>query len=556
MAPHLFQREMEQIRSYDDFDEKYGLICPTETNAEFAVSGNWSFLVRPRHYDGKLQNEWRIIKDDLCDMIDGHDGVGFPTERTIDFPADAPEEILKSWQAQLRDDFARRMVKVYETAVHATPPIPVANVNEFQGDAYGLKDKQLKAKFIEEMWRDGKPVSTSSRHEFTKTEFDLYFTHGLFAHLQQVFDDVGHPETAAAMIAEAKKGITITVDPTDATRAAALSEETQYPRIVSVNLLPPELSPDMRSIIFPSTTANGVVALKTGGGALWVSTRGGAMTLGDSAWEYLTSSHTNANLWRLASGGRTPVSLSDGIGNHSKITSFCVQDDKLWMTLEQGGVCRLTPADSKETLYGDKEGVLSKQMFASALMGNRLFFGGGEPRNGKLNYVELPGLVWKSQNLASGEQIKVLQPLAHHLLVNNQVLDVNNGGWRSLDFDVLGAAVDSKTFWLGTRRGLVSYDPESGAKHEWRSVKGGYYVDAEGKPGTNAAPTSRLPGAVTALANDGDFLWIGTTTRFDRSLDGNGNKGGWVNGYYGTYAVAGNARNFRQMGKLAELVHG
>ena len=171
-------------------------------------------------------------------------------------------------------------------------------------------------------------------------------------------------------------------------------------------------------------------------------------------------------------------------------------------------------------------------MLTSAFIENRLYFGGGEPGSGKLNYVELPELNWKSQNLQSGEQVKVLQPLNRSLLVNNQVLDVHKARWQSLEFEVLAATVDSKMFWLGTRQGFASYDPESGAKHEWKPLKEGYFVDSNGNPKTKAFPQSRLPGAVTALSNDGDFLWMAATTRFDRSKYGNGTRGKWIDGCY------------------------
>jgi hypothetical protein len=63
-------------------------------------------------------------------------------------------------------------------------------------------------------------------------------------------------------------------------------------------------------------------------------------------------------------------------------------------------------------------------------------------------------------------------------------------------------------------------------------LPGGYLVDAgSGKPVATTQP-SRLPGAVTALADDGEFLWVGATTRFDPSLSGNGLEGQWTNGRY------------------------
>ena len=68
--------------------------------------------------------------------------------------------------------------------------------------------------------------------------------------------------------------------------------------------------------------------------------------------------------------------------------------------------------------------------------------------------------------------------------------------------------------------------------HYHLSGSGSYVADTNNCAVATMVPTSRLPGAVTAVANDGDFLWVATTTRFDPSLSGNGIEGQWVDGYF------------------------
>lgn len=556
----LFWQEMEQIRSYDDFGDKFGLISLVEVESDLVPRGRWFLPRKPFNVDYGLEGTWMSVQSDLCNTIDGHDSVGFPTDKPADFPTDAPRDVLQAWQAQIRDDFAQRLFSMYEKAIHAKPPIQVLNAHLYidYGIAYALKDKELKAKFIEDLWPTyvaARDIPTA-RREFSEEEFDFFFAQGLFPKIRQVFADVGRPQQAETMIALFKQRVTITGNPTDATRAQAVAAEALRPRLVSVNLLPPKLSPNLRSIIFSSREANGVVALKIGSGPLWVS----------------TSSQTNAAFWRLTPDSATPELLSPKIGKHSIITSFCEQNGKLWMTFDQGGVGCMNSTNLESVFYGDKEGVLSRQMFASALVDNKLFFGGGEPTSGKLNYVELPGLIWKSQALEGNEQIKLLQPFGHYLLVNNSILDLASGSWqpverpssgknagllgtKPLEFNVLSAIGNSQALWLGTTHGLVLCNPDNSIAQHWDPLPGGYLVDASGSAKTVAlkyrraeknnyvvdtnmtaptatAPTSRLPGAVTALADDGDFLWIASTTRFDPSLSGNSTEGRWVNGYY------------------------
>ncbi len=310
----------------------------------------------------------------------------------------------------------------------------------------------------------------------------------------------------------------------------------------------------MKYVLFHgASTVHGVVALTDMDGAIWISTRGGPMTMDDPAWEYLVRPQPDSAVWRLPSGDTTPELLSPRLGQHSKVTSFCPQGDKLWLTLEQDGVFCITPGTLQVERYGDKEGVLSREMFASAYAGGRLYFGGGEPNHGRLNTVELPSVSWKRQETGgeNGPPIVVLRRYAQSLLVNDRVLDTSTGQWRSVsdavlrgyphpasklmpipDFMVLAATAGSGSLWIGSTRGLSSFDPDTGAVKNWFPLPGGYLVDAGSGEFVANSTTSRLPGAVTALADDHQFLWVGATTRFDPSLSGNGHEGQWINGHY------------------------
>ena len=572
----LFGQRLEQIRSYDDFEDKFGLITPKEMEPNLLPAGQRLFFSKPGDLDTPLKAYWLGALRDVCDAINGK-------EKISDFPMDAPRNVLESWRDQLNDDLARRVFTAYETAIHANPPLTIRNAYVLLDDhAFALKDKQMKAKFIEDLWPTYLETRylPPARHEYSAEEFDLYFTKGLLADVQRAFTEAGRPQAAEPLIAALKQKIKIVGNPTDATRAAAVAAEAMLPKLAAVDLLPPRLKPGFKHVLFPDKLpVDGVVALKSDEGVLWVSTRSGAMTWRNPAWEYLTSSHTNAAVWRLPAGNNAPEMISSKLGQHSKVTSFCAQPGRLWMTLEQDGVFGFAPATLQNTRYGDKQGVLSRQMFASAQVGGRLYFGGGEPNNGKLNYVELPGLLWKSQDLGSvgNSQILLLQSLGHQLLVNDLLLDIENGGWRSMhdellqeypyrrtdpmsppEFAVLAATADSKTMWLGTTLGLLSYNPDTREKHSWFSRPGGYLVNVKSGEAVTSAPKSRLPGAVTALMDDGNFLWVAITTRFDPALSGNGHEGQWINGCYvltlrpGCFGIASQWGGWRNMYAINE----
>jgi hypothetical protein len=478
----LFWQTMEQLHSYADFDEKYGLIAPKEFETDLMPPGESFDFSRPDKLDDNLVQWWRVALQNVSETIQGKDGVGIPITRMAGFPLDAPPEVTRAWRDQLKDNY------------------------------YG----SLAA---EEKTRPGKKMPLLNED-----------------------------------VEKGPQGVAIEDDATGWTNRQEL---------VALDLLPPRLNPELQYVMFPENAkADGIVALKYSNGALWASTQTGGLTLDDPAWGYLTWPHANSALWRLAPGESAFEMLSGNGGPRSAVTSFCKQPDRLWMTLDQDGVSSLVPGSMQSASYGDKQGVLSRHMFASAVVGNHLYFGGGEPNNGKLNYVELSGLEWKSQDLGdgSGAQVKLLQPFGHSLLVNDRILDTSNGSWRSIrelanenvaqgnrgmrlpKFDILSAAADSNTLWLGTTIGLIAYNPDTKARQNWFSLAGGYLVDVRsGVPHTSGTPPSRLPGSVTALANDGDFLWVAATTRFDSSHAGNGYEGQWINGHFVLSSLPGGA---------------
>ena len=305
-------------------------------------------------------------------------------------------------------------------------------------------------------------------------------------------------------------------------------------------------------MLFPNPeSVQGIVALQWDHASLWVSTRGGGLGDRDPAWEYLIGTHTNAALWRLPGGGGALESIPLAVPDASEITSLCVQSSNLWLTMQQDGVACLNLRTREQTLYGDRQGVLSRQMFASAVMGDRLYFGGGEPNNGKLNFVETPGRVWKGQNLPGASQIKLLASFGGYLAVDDQLLQVDTGAerpirdlfpseatgwhnpWRAMDvFAALAATSDASGFWVGTTVGLTAYNPNTQAKRTWLGLYRGFLVDTNAQAYGAVTPPVRLPGAVTALANEGDFLWVGATTRFvPTSIESDGSVF-WTNGYY------------------------
>ena len=296
--PDMLGQRREQVGSYLDFAKKYSLITPREFEADLARNP-WSQYLTPRTVDFDMVMVWHIAL--------GKAGL----------PSDAPQDARDAWSSQTSGDFAEQVFAMSEAALHTTPPISLTRIvssTQMLNYASALKDQQARAKFVEDIWPaylEGRD-SPTARHEYSAEEFDVYFTKSLFADLRRIFADAGRPAEAETLIAQFKQKVTVVGNPA----AKVEAEMANARQLVALDLLPPQLKPDVKYVLFHGvSTAHGVVALTAMDGALWISTRGGPMTVDDPAWEYLVRPQSDPAVWRLSLGNGAPELLSPKLGS-------------------------------------------------------------------------------------------------------------------------------------------------------------------------------------------------------------------------------------------------
>lgn len=117
-------------------------------------------------------------------------------------------------------------------------------------------------------------------------------------------------------------------------------------------------------------------------------------------------------------------------------------------------------------------------------------------------------------NSKTGEQRDIrgtlFQDSPRRLIGQNSIME---------DSVVLASVADTNGIWLGTTVGLIFLDPKTGEQRNWFTYPEGFSAWYSYETGwKSAAETytnySRLRGSITALANDGEFLWVATSTRF------------------------------------------
>ncbi len=338
-------------------------------------------------------------------------------------------------------------------------------------------------------------------------------------------------------------------------------------RLSPPNLRPNEITPEVQRIQFPPSFEVRVIRqLAYHEGRLWVLAMDERSSPSSDATPDLSGETLDKRnrLWCLAADGTKPE-LFKADSLPTKINSFLFQDDQLWLAGESVGVLDLKHQSFRK--YGLAEGLAMREIETLAFAGGRLVAAGDsfrlssfDPAVSRWENLPLPpaGLSHGSEKLylLTGNE-RWLAYGAGATLLRDFVV----GSWTNLApvHSPQSFAFDDSTCWIGSASGLHAYTPKTRTLRSWNapvSVQSpmvgmgyGHYMGNQtiqedqlealagqirGSLGKMARErrqrradrrnqkdamdplsiTSRIPEAVTALANDGEFLWLG----FDNKL--------------------------------------
>ncbi len=410
----------------------------------------------------------------------------------------------------------------------------------------------------------------------TAADFDRSYYHQEYMKgIQQTFTAVDATAKGAEMAKKYRDTVVIeekNMPPKPAPAPAPPME------LVTLDFHPPVLDAPVRSVVFPSKPPiTGIVTLLFHENRLWISGRKGFRNSSPGLnfqLAYLIESSVEDSLWICGEDGRDLAPVSEKIGCKSKVTSMTPYQGQMWLTLMDGGVWSVD-RDFKVRRFGDKEGVVSPLMFAGAEEGGRLYFAGGEPEIGLVNVHDPKAGTWKRldvdqtvvdrcvyceskvlpqiQRMGIFEQSLIVgasSQIAQWRDANILKMDLKTGKWTNLDGELLQGYLRPKTaaesyagkwppflyavekddsgLWLGITGGLIRYnptrnkiqtwfsDPDMGIWEKPKTVERIAQFSKGGKLPAGTYPFTRLQGSVTALASDGEFLWVGATTNGER----------------------------------------
>ncbi len=235
--------------------------------------------------------------------------------------------------------------------------------------------------------------------------------------------------------------------------------------------------------------------------------------------------------------------VSETLGPHSQINSIVEADGLLWLALEFDGVWNLHPYSRQITKFGVKEGLLTPNMFHSAVTKDKIYFGGTREGKRLLNVFDRHSKTWgrmdvtpapsskKEEKPSPTTRLKLpasmqwICPQGPWLLIGSDpwiLIDVRTAQARTLRevmrvpsiatppkeeeslisrffggekskpqtspkiFSVNVCCAGDKGYWLGTSDGLRFLDPDTGKMEAW----------------------SCPAGAISNLMVDGEYLWI------------------------------------------------
>jgi hypothetical protein len=332
-------------------------------------------------------------------------------------------------------------------------------------------------------------------------------------------------------------------------------------------LLPPEL--DCRPVpIRPGPGPFTINALHFDGTHLWISAEHGDYTSStNEIWrQRLLLAGRSSKLYRWQPGHPKVESITPDLALPSKICAMASSEDDLWLGTKEHGVFQLNrTTGALIRVWNVSTGLPTDIIYALNWHNNSLMVGGGDLHRGHLFEISegvegavilpVPGwrediARWRQESTPKSQfgEISIIERAhgrtlvvaggAQPLLWNdesgeavNLVDSVLGGNGRhggsGQNGCVMAVAHDEAGWWLGTDVGLARLAPDGELLQRWNTPRGGYFfyqpnwvpiLRHRGILRRNFAITTRLVGAVTALAVDGDYLFVAVSTEVDDYL--------------------------------------
>jgi hypothetical protein len=534
-APPWFQiNPLVQDRcasDYEDYVEKFGLASDSRFDPKLACS---------------------YIEGLLGEISDLNDCANDPAWQA-NWPADATE----AWQGRLETNFLQRIQigdQAYLQATKQGPPdwhiLPEWTAQVYPALWLFLWDNvhsaAIRAAIIEETWN---------------TAPSWFADENINPNLVKLtYAEIDEPEKGQQLVDQLLTLVRKRNHSQQKT-APAPPQNIPIPTIIDLSIppldvLPPPLMAPVQAIDLPGENPPGIVSLQYAGGQLWISSQSidsnrhsqdmfstlAGIGIPGALFPQLASP-AQANLMAMDTASQKITDWTTRLQISSKITSIISNNGELWLTSQGDGILRINLKTGETQHFGNREGVTTPELYTAAGAGSSLMFGGGGKADGHLSVFDTRTERWTEENpITPLMQVTSISCTGQRALVIGQdyngspaiVIKVqvllSDGGrhvWNDMSQSLLGdsprswegravtvSSADDRGFWLGSGSGLFFINADGRTIKKWFTPPGRQVsFDPQGTLDKRVArPYTRLRGGVTALAQDGDFLWIAATT--------------------------------------------
>jgi len=463
--------------------------------------------------------------------------------RMSDVPRDWPPKLWAELKAELQTQIVEKMRDAGSETLMKDPSF--ANYMSYN---VAFDDVEKRAEFMEMIWPLFLVHYKGSANNWSQTE----------SMLDEIFASAGHPEKARSLAAMRDR----TVRP-EARRPEDLRFMVRRP-----DILPPEL--DIIPLLIPTgETLSLIDALHFDGTNLWVGAQSGPVASTNERWrQRLYAKGGSYKLYRLAPGSVALENITANLQLPSKICAFTSDRKNLWAGTQKNGVLQIDRRSGGLVRNWDiSTGLPTGNIYALEIKGNSVLAGGGDEHHGHLFQItdgghgavnlSLPGwredkAQWREHDIPKSQFGEVSILLRAHgrtlavaagaqavlwkdegdreeavNLLDSLLSGESRYGAAGQNGAVIAATHDAQGWWIGSDAGLARLSPDGTVLRRWNTPMGGDFFDqkgwvpqmrASGTLGRNFNMSTRLVGAVTALAVDGDFLFAAVSTEVDEYL--------------------------------------
>jgi hypothetical protein len=388
------------------------------------------------------------------------------TNSQTSIPTDIPADVAQQWQAELSKEYGNRL---YHVAVECPEKIQGFSGEYLLALLQNSNDTKLQVKIIDLLWPDAiKNSVLLSEQEY------------VIRRINEIYSVEKNPSGSKEIIEKLREGKFPGVRRSDRSNNEVVHE---------LNKSMSERKPVVVSSTAPTDTIQGqeitIATVKINAISFreyfYVQEETAMVDMGSRLWVAVRGQKLNENfdqgsaIFIIDYKTNKIFNLSKRLGNHSEVTSFYPDKDKLWVTFSSDGVWAIDTTTLKVTKYTERDGLTSNEMFCSCGNQDKIVFAGGMESIGtvcafdkstqkwiKYDLPPVPGdkaneSLCRIREFISNDQGMILYSYYESLLQFNLI----DNKWNKIGEMLLSQELGFRSYKTGTQVGVLGFEKDN-----------------------------------------------------------------------------------------------